>query len=658
VISSVLIANRGEIARRVMRTCRRLGIRTIAIYSDADSQSLHVREADEAYRVGPPSASESYLNQAAILDAAQKSGAQAIHPGYGFLSENADFAEAVLAAGLVWIGPPPAAMRLLGEKVPAKALAERMGVPVLPGYHGDNQDNQHLHERADEIGYPMLIKASAGGGGRGMRLVESSDDFAAALESARREAQSSFGNQEVLLEKYLDRPRHVEVQIFGDARGDVIHLGERECSIQRRHQKLLEESPSPAVDDELRQRMGAAAVSLARAAGYQGAGTVEFLVDRDGSFYFLELNARLQVEHPVTEMVTGLDLVELQLQVADGRPLPLQSDVHMRGHAIEARIIAEDPSSGFLPSTGTITTWSLPDSTDSVRVDSGFEVGSEITPYYDSLLAKLIVHASDRARAVELLRDSLDESAIAGPKTNLELLLAVAEHPAFQRGELHTGFLDEYQIVANLGELPVAILAAASVAAIAAAPDSHAPMDPWRESSVWRVASAPRPVSWQTASGVTVCAVRSIPGLHEFTVQVGEQEISVTSQGAGVVEIDGSIARSDQTQDGRLRVRWRDRSYRLSPATPPDVNRRGSSAVGNDGSVVAPMPGRVVKVTVALGDIVSEHQPVFVLESMKIEHVVTAPRAGEIVTLDAVEGSQVLAGTVLAEITDARSEPL
>jgi 3-methylcrotonyl-CoA carboxylase alpha subunit len=659
VISSVLIANRGEIALRVMRTCRRLGIRTIAVNSDADRDALHVKQADEAYRVGPAPATESYLNQQAILDAARRSGAQAIHPGYGFLSENADFADAVLSAGLIWIGPPPAAMRMLGEKAPAKALAERLGVPVLPGYHGDDQDADNLQQRADDIGYPLLIKASAGGGGRGMRLVESESKFSTALESARREAQSSFANQEMLLEKYVVRPRHVEVQVFGDAHGNVIHIGERECSIQRRHQKLLEESPSPAVSSDLRRRMGAAAVSLARAAGYQGAGTVEFLLDAAGRFYFLELNARLQVEHPVTEMVTGLDLVELQLQVANGQPLSLtQDDVRITGHAIEARIIAEDPSSGFLPSTGMISTWSFPEPSESVRIDSGFEAGSEVTPYYDSLLAKLIVHAEDRAGAVGRLREALSESAIAGPRTNLDLLLAIAEHPAFERGDLHTGFLDEHAIVASLSDLPPEVLAAASALVSAVSPASTSPVDPWRVGSTWRAAGTPRRVYWQTPDGATICTILSTPGSRELSIQAAEQKIQASIQDAETVAVGGSEAKVRLAPDGRVLVGWRGRSYHVTPAGPPDVSRRGTASGASDGAIIAPMPGRVVKVTAALGDTVSERQPLLVLESMKIEHVVTASRAGEITRLDASEGSQVQAGAILAEIVEARSESL
>jgi 3-methylcrotonyl-CoA carboxylase alpha subunit len=651
MIRSVLIANRGEIALRVMRTCERLGIRTVAIYSDADREALHVRQADEAYRVGPPAALESYLNQAAILDAARSSRVEAIHPGYGFLSENADFADAVLAAGLVWIGPPPAAMRLLGEKAPAKALAERLGVPVLPGYHGEDQSSRTLAEQADRIGYPLLIKASAGGGGRGMRLVESGDDFAAALESAQREAQSSFGNNQVLLEKYVLCPRHVEVQIFGDAHGNVIHLGERECSIQRRNQKLVEETPSPAIDSELRARMGAAAVTLAKAAGYENAGTVELILDQSGNFYFLELNARLQVEHPVTEMVTGLDLVQLQLQVADGQPLPLsQEEVRMRGHAIETRVIAEDPLSGFLPSTGVITTWSFPEPIEGlVRLDAGFELGGEVTPYYDSLLAKLIVWAEDRARAVERLRGALAGSSIAGPKTNLDLLLAIAEHRAFQRGDLHTRFLEEHQLVAALLEQPPEVLAAASAIFAAGPRAASAVADPWRDRSGWRPAGAPRIVRWQRADEISACSVLVSPS-GPVEVTSGDRSIPVDVLTDEAASVSGAMVHISTAADGRFLVRWHHRTFHLTLAAPPDVGRASSLNTATDGRVTAPMPGRIVKLYAKPGQAVSEHQPLLVLESMKIEHVVTSPLAGTISKLEVSEGEQVVAGAVLAEI--------
>ncbi|MCA1644110.1 MAG: methylcrotonoyl-CoA carboxylase [Chloroflexi bacterium] len=461
MIDSLLVANRGEIALRIFRTCKRLGIRTIGVYADADARALHVIEADEAYRVGPSPASQSYLNAAAILDAASRAGAQAIHPGYGFLAENADFAQAVLDAGLIWVGPPVGAMRALGDKAQAKTLAEQQAVPLLPGYHGVDQSAHTLAEHAARIGYPVLIKATAGGGGRGMRLVDIPDQFEEALQAARREASASFGDDRVLLERYVRRPRHVEVQIFGDLHGHVIHLGERECSIQRRHQKLIEESPSPGLEVDLRAQMTDAGLRLGRAAGYANAGTVEFLLDEQRSqFAFLEVNARLQVEHPITEAVTGLDLVELQLRVAAGEPLPLaQADVHFTGHAIEARVIAEDPLAGFLPSSGTVFSFAHP---DDVRVDTWITNGAQVSPYYDSLLAKVIAHAPQRSAARSTLARALRAMWIDGVADNVDLLLATIEHPAFGQGDLHTGFLDEHHVIDELGSVPPPVMAAVS----------------------------------------------------------------------------------------------------------------------------------------------------------------------------------------------------
>ncbi len=460
VFSSVLVANRGEIALRVMRTCARLGIRTVAVYSDADARAPHVRAADVAVRLGPGPAAESYLRMDAILDAAAATGAQAIHPGYGFLAENAAFAEAVEAAGLAWIGPPAAAMRALGDKARAKALAEANGVPVLPGYHGEAASDEDLVARAEGIGFPLLVKASAGGGGRGMRVVRATDELAEALAGARREAAASFGDDRLLLERFLEQPRHVEVQVLGDAHGTLVHLGERECSVQRRHQKLIEESPSPAVDGELRAAMGDAALRLARAAGYRNAGTVEFLVDDSGAFFFLEVNARLQVEHPVTEAVTGLDLVEQQLRVAAGEPLGFsQADVRVEGHAMELRVVAEDVGAGFLPATGVVTALDLP---DGVRVDTGIAAGSVISPFYDSLVAKVIAHGWDRADTIAMLSDALDATRIEGVATNLDLLAAVLDEPAFTAGDLHTGFLDEHRVIDRLAAVPDEVVAAAA----------------------------------------------------------------------------------------------------------------------------------------------------------------------------------------------------
>ncbi len=448
MFSSVLVANRGEIAVRVVRTCRRLGIRTVAVYSDADARAPHVRTADAAVRLGPGPAAESYLRGDLVIEAALASGAQAVHPGYGFLAENAAFAEEVERAGLAWIGPPPAAMRALGDKARAKALAEANRVPVLAGYHGDMAADDDLVAASASVGYPLLVKASAGGGGRGMRVVREAAGLPDALAAARREAAAAFGDDRLLLERYVERPRHVEVQILGDTHGTLVHLGERECSIQRRHQKLIEESPSPAVTPALRAAMGDAALRLARAAGYRNAGTVEFLLDETGGFFFLEVNARLQVEHPVTEAVTGLDLVEQQLRVAAGEPLGFgQADVRLDGAAIEVRVVAEDAAAGFLPATGRVTAFDVP---DGVRVDTGVEAGTEVSPFYDSLVAKLIVHATDRAEALDRLGEALDGVRLEGVATNLDLLAAVVSEPAFRAGDLHTGFLEEHGLVAGL----------------------------------------------------------------------------------------------------------------------------------------------------------------------------------------------------------------
>src|SRR5689334_14494830 len=427
MFDTLLIANRGEIAVRVARTARRMGIRTIGVYSDADAHALHVEACDEAYRIGPPAPRESYLNGEAIIATARRSGAQAIHPGYGFLSENEDFAAACARAGLVFVGPPPAAIAAMGSKSAAKMIMSRAGVPLVPGYHGDDQDPARLAREAEAIGYPVLIKATAGGGGKGMKIVERAADFAAALASARREARASFGDDRVLLEKYLVAPRHIEIQVFADTHGNAVHLFERDCSVQRRHQKVLEEATAPGMTQATRAAMGDAAVASARAIGYVGAGTVEFIVpatfQRDGAFYFMEMNTRLQVEHPVTEMVTGLDLVEWQLRVAAGEPLPLaQRDIRARGHAIEARIYAEDPSRGFLPSIGRIAYWRMPPPSMHVRVDTGFRAGDDVSPYYDPMLAKLIVWGEDRDCARERLVEALGGCQVVGVSTNLDLL--------------------------------------------------------------------------------------------------------------------------------------------------------------------------------------------------------------------------------------------
>jgi 3-methylcrotonyl-CoA carboxylase alpha subunit len=705
VISSVLVANRGEIAVRIMRTCRRLGIRTVAIYSDADARALHVAEADAAVRVGPASALESYLNQSAILDAARVSKAEAIHPGYGFLAENADFAQACVDAGLVWVGPAPAAMRALGDKARAKALAAQVGVPQLAGQYGTEQWPAILAEYAQLIGFPLMIKASAGGGGRGMRVVETAEEFLGALEAARREAQASFGDSRVILERFLRRPRHIEVQIFGDQHGHLVHLGERECSIQRRHQKLVEETPSPAVDAELRSRMADAALRLAGAVGYSSAGTVEFLLDDDGSFAFLEVNARLQVEHPVTEAVTGLDLVELQLRVAAGEPLPFgQADVEFNGHAIEARVIAEDPLAGFLPSSGTIDRFWSP---AEVRCDTWVQAGTLVSPYYDSLLAKVVAWAPTRAAAASGLASALRDMRLEGVRHNLDLLLAVVQHPAFLEGELHTTFLDEHEVVGELATVPPAVLAAASALDFLSAPSTP---DPWQASSGWRLARVDQPAAWTRAArphpatvtadldgnGVHVTVqrhegdnglhsdVRKTPGGERLNVQpTASPRTDVSNPGSP--QRDGSEAvplhvrllaatgggwRRVAVDGGRVLVRELDQDHRIVEvdglayrleryrSAGVDAAAAGGGSAGVAGRVTAPMPGRIASIAVQVGQTVSHNQPLVVLEAMKMEHVIEAPGAGVVTALRVQVGEQVTAGAELLTLDPAEQQPL
>jgi 3-methylcrotonyl-CoA carboxylase alpha subunit len=650
-LAPVLVANRGEIAIRVMRTCRRLGLRTVAVYSDADARSLHVAEADAAVHIGPSLAAESYLNMARILEAAHEAGARAIHPGYGFLSENAEFAQAVIDAGLTWIGPPPQAMRALGDKARAKLLAEQCQVPLLPGYHASDQSTETLKTHAVRIGYPVLIKASAGGGGRGMRVVEDATQFEAALDAARREARASFGDDRVLLERYVRRPRHVEVQIMGDAHGTLVYLGERECSIQRRYQKLIEESPSPAVSAELRERMGQAALRLAKAAGYTNAGTVEFLLDDNAEFAFLEVNARLQVEHPVTEAVTGLDLVELQLRVAAGEPLGLtQDEVRLEGHAIEARVIAEDPLAGFLPSSGTVDVFQYP---PGVRVDTWVHDNTTVSPYYDSLLAKVVAHGADRAAAARKLADALRHMRIEGVRNNVDLLLATVESPAFLSGDLHTGFLQEHEVLEGLAEVPAPVMAAAAGLDHLA---PQAPADPWHSRTAWRLARQAQPAVWVRAGRPHAVRVSSVLGDDsQVTVDFGGAALRVRhGPTASDLVVDGErVIVSDADQDVRV-VKWRDRSYRLERARTVRVDdaRTASRADESGGSLTAPMPGRIVKIAVRPGEQVVQNQQLVVLEAMKMEHVVEAPHAGTVATIHVQEGEVVSAGALLLTLAD------
>jgi 3-methylcrotonyl-CoA carboxylase alpha subunit len=534
MFKKILIANRGEIACRVIKTARSMGIATVAVYSEADANARHVRLADEAVLIGPPAARESYLLPERILDVARQTGAEAVHPGYGFLSENEGFAEACARAGIVFIGPPAAAIRAMGSKSAAKALMQEAGVPLTPGYHGDNQDPSFLAARADSIGYPVLIKASAGGGGKGMRRVDRAADFEAALASCKREARNSFGDEHVLVEKYVLRPRHIEIQVFGDTHGNCVYLFERDCSVQRRHQKVLEEAPAPGMTPERRAAMGKAAVDAAKAVGYVGAGTVEFIANQDGSFYFMEMNTRLQVEHPVTEMITGLDLVEWQLRVASGEPLPLsQEQLEIDGHAIEARIYAEDPDKGFLPSTGRLLHLSPPPESDHVRIDTGVEQGDEITPHYDPMIAKLIVWGADRRQALARMRQALAQYRIVGVSNNVDFLARLVAVPSFANAELDTGLIEREQalLFPAAGEVPVDVWLVAALAELlreqflarkkaAQAVDPHSP---WRALDGWLLnGRAQRKLALRFGETVKEIIISATAGGHQLALD-GQQ---------------------------------------------------------------------------------------------------------------------------------------
>ena len=643
---SLLIANRGEIAVRLIRSCRELGIKSIAVYSEADERAMHRHLADEAYPIGPAPAPESYLNVGRLVEEIERSAAEAVHPGYGFLSESAEFARAVDSAGAVWVGPPPEAMDAVGYKVRAKELARRADVPTIPGYDGEDDAEERLAEEARSIGFPVLVKASAGGGGRGMRAVMHETDFLEAVRGARREAEAAFGDGSVFLEKLVEDPRHVEVQVIGDEHGNVLHLFERECSIQRRHQKVVEEAPSPALDPGLRESVCEAAVRFAREAGYTNAGTVEFLLDGE-DFYFLEMNARLQVEHPVTELVTGLDLVHLQLAVASGEPLPLtQDEVILRGSAIEVRIYAEDEAG--IPSGGLLETFSVPEGAG-IRNDAGFEDGDEVPMNYDAMLAKLIVSAPDRPAAVRRLRRALADYEILGPSSNLPLLGRIAAHPAFERGETTTRFLEEYRLTEPPPTEPVPrealiLASAAEVYGIPTSPDPFA-AGPWRL-------------------------------LGATTLHYEDQRVEVERVGSEILRIAAEDGKSTvevlHYRDGRIRalvdevpveagivanaeeifVTLRGETHTLRKPAPLTMDEAGP---GTDAaaSLTAPMPGTVVKVLVEEGQEVEEGQLLLVLEAMKMEQPVSAPHAGIVRSLPFEEGTLVQGGAILVEVQEA-----
>ncbi len=666
MFSKILIANRGEIACRVIRTARRMGIATAAVYSEADRNALHAELADEAWPIGPAPARESYLNIAAILDAARNSDAEAVHPGYGFLSENAEFAEACEAAGIVFIGPPASAMRTMGSKAEAKDRMQRHGVPLVPGYHGDDRDPARLLDEAERIGFPVLIKASAGGGGRGMRVVESGAEFAAALAGARREAKAAFGDDRVLIEKYLQRPRHIEIQVFADRHGNTVHLFERDCSIQRRHQKVLEEAPAPGLDPRHRGAMVEAAVAAARAVGYVGAGTVEFIAEA-GDFYFIEMNTRLQVEHPVTEAVTGLDLVEWQFRVAAGEPLPIcQQDLVLRGHAIEARLYAEDPERGFLPQTGTLHRLRLPAS-ELARVDTGVRQGDTVTPFYDPMIAKIIAWGEDRAAALVHLRRALAETAVLGVRTNLEFLARVAAHPEFVSGEIDTGFIERHRaaLVPPRRPAPETALAAAALsrllareaAAELAASRSGDPFSPWARVGGWRLSGRGHQelILCDSAQERLVCA-RHQAGT--WLLQLGDRAILAEGElrpDAGLsILLDGVRKQIIVMDHGAETAVFLDgESWRLIEIDPLAA-RAGEDPTA--GRLTAPMPGRVTQLMVEPGMSVRSGQPLIVIEAMKMEHIVAAPADGVIEAVRYAPGDLVEEGAELIALAPGHQE--
>jgi 3-methylcrotonyl-CoA carboxylase alpha subunit len=665
----ILIANRGEIACRVIRTARRFAIETVAVYSDADAAALHVASADRAVRIGPPAPSESYLSIDAIIAAAKATGAEAIHPGYGFLSENAAFAEACAKAGIVFIGPPASAIRAMGSKSAAKALMEKAKVPVVPGYHGDKQEPAFLAKEAERIGYPVLIKAVAGGGGKGMRRVDKASEFAEALDGAKREAKGAFKDDAVLVEKYVERPRHVEIQVFADTKGNAVYLFERDCSVQRRHQKVLEEAPAPGLPEKTRKAMGEAAVAAAKAIGYTGAGTVEFIYG-GGQFFFMEMNTRLQVEHPVTEIVTGLDLVEWQFRVAAGEALPLkQEDLRIKGHAIEARLYAEDPGKDFLPATGRLAHLALPasDPKGPVRIDTGVRQGDTVSIHYDPMIAKIIAWGEDRGAALRRMASMLEQIRVAGLATNRDFLHAVVTHPAFAKGDVHTGFIAEHRAaLLPIGEkLPERVLALAALQAVltnraetaARAAASSDPFSPWHRSDGWRLNDD----SWSH--------FRFAEGGHEHAVTVHYRKggylfdlpggsIAVT----GTMSADGTLsARIGETVCHGAAVRVGNdltiyeggKSWRLAIVDPLAAVADVEAGVE---SLTAPMPGKIIALKIEAGAKVERGQALLVMEAMKMEHTIRAPADGVVEKIHYKVGEQVDEGVELIhfEATEAK----
>jgi len=666
MFTKILIANRGEIACRVAATARRLGIRTVAVYSEADAGAKHVAVCDEAVLIGPAAAKDSYLRGDRIIEVAMAHGAQAIHPGYGFLSENAEFAEACAAAGLVFIGPPGSSMRAMGSKSAAKQLMEGARVPLVPGYHGDDQDPALLQREADRIGYPVLLKASAGGGGKGMRVVERSEDFQSALASCKREAISSFGDDKVLVEKYLQRPRHIEIQVFADTHGNCVYLHERDCSVQRRHQKVLEEAPAPGMPPERRAAMGEAAVAAARAVGYVGAGTVEFIANQDGSFYFMEMNTRLQVEHPVTEMITGTDLVEWQLRVAAGQPLPkAQHELAIHGHAIEARVYAENPEKGFLPSIGTLHLMATPahvafelggmgGAPAAVRIDSGVREGDAISPFYDPMIAKLIVWGADRTQALARMAQALAEFHIVGLATNIAFLKRLVEGRAFATADLDTGLIERNGATLFPPAAPAPVGALALAAAALLADEGTQGADPWTSTHGWRMnGSYRRQLSFGDDYAATLAnkayalGVTYQPKGWTLDLDGNKHALALVSRSEGryVLRLDGNAVQGTVRREGELLHVFSGGLHHVLAWADPLAHAGEHEAAG--GRLTAPMPGKVVAVIASSGQQVKKGEPLVIMEAMKMEHTIAAPSDGLVEEVLYQVGDQVADGAPL-----------
>ena len=665
MFKKILIANRGEIACRVAATAHRMGIRTVAVYSDADTHAAHVAACDEAVHIGAAEAKQSYLQIARIIEAAKTTGAEAIHPGYGFLSENEEFAAACQQAGLVFIGPPATAIHAMGSKSAAKALMEKANVPLVPGYHGDNQDADFLHKQADSIAYPVLLKASAGGGGKGMRIVQSSAEFKDALASCKREAINSFGDDKVLVEKYLQRPRHIEIQIFADKTGDCVYLFERDCSVQRRHQKVCEEAPAPGMTAERRRAMGEAAVAAAQAVGYVGAGTVEFIANQDGSFYFMEMNTRLQVEHPVTEMITDVDLVEWQLKIAYGLPLPKkQNELVIKGHAIEARIYAENPEKGFLPSIGSLHYLHTPQAASftrdqAVRIDSGVRAGDAISPFYDPMIAKLIVWAEDRAAALKKMSQALSEYEIVGPATNIAFLSRLMQSEAFTTADLDTGLIERHQetLFPPHQPVPFTVLALACAMLLQSERDLTSD-DPWAQHTGWRLnLQTTRALKFSDEAGLielawTYAADHGILSLANKKIKISDVHAKSSPHDAAVefeiladnLHVKGKVVRVAEN----FHVFHAGQHWQI---TWHDPIAHAGEAETEGGRLTAPMPGKIIALLVKKDELVQQGAPLLIMEAMKMEHTIHAPANGKVEDLFYAVGDQVLEGAQLLAFT-------